>query len=366
MTPKLAGCAALLFLTACASAPPPPAQAVSVQVAPREPSEASRPPAPAVAQGPRGEAGVLEQLLASTSKASPDRPKLLRRLAETYVAIEAAAQREGEKGEPVARAARQKAIEHYEALAAEHPSFCAGGDKGCGDAVLFYLAYEYEQARETAKAQATYRELIKSWPQSRYLPNAFLAFAEAFFEEGARDPSKLALAERAYEQVLRFPPPENQVAGYAHYKLAYVYFNKGDTAQALAEMTKAIEVSEQTPRSPPQLARQARRDLVPIYAAGGDPARAYDFLASRSGDKPGESDKLHALLAALAQAYADQGKEEAAAEVYADWLSRGAGARTCTVVKEMDALAARAPRAQRIAAASAPLMKARVECATAP
>ena len=95
------------------------------------------------------------------------------------------------------------------------------------DEVLFHLAHEHEQDREPAEARKVYREIIKSWPLSRYLPHAYLAFAEMYFDEGVRDPPKLALAEKAYLEVLRFPPPDNTVAGYAHYKLAYVHFNRG-------------------------------------------------------------------------------------------------------------------------------------------
>jgi tetratricopeptide (TPR) repeat protein len=244
-----------------------------------------------------------------------------------------------------------------------------------GDEALFRLAHQHEQAGEPEQARRAYREILKSWPSSRYVPNAYLAFAEALFEEASRDPGKLAQAERAYQEVLRFPPPDNKVAHYARYKLAHVLWSRGDSARAIAEMTRAIAVADQYPTLPngASLAREARRDLVPIYAAGGDPARAYDFLAARSGDRPGESDKLHALLESLAQAYLDIGKLEAAAEVYVDWVSRGAGAKTCAVVKGVDAILGRAvgnpgatARVQTIVAASAPLMKARVECAGSP
>jgi tetratricopeptide (TPR) repeat protein len=241
--------------------------------------------------------------------------------------------------------------------------------------VLYALAHEHELAHEPDQALQAYREIVKRWPLSRYLPDAYLAFAEAAFEDATSDPGKLALAERAYQEVLRFPLPDNKVAGYARYKLAHVHWNRGDSAKALAEMTRVIEISEQHPGLPnaARLAREARRDLIPIYAAGGDPARAYDFLATRSGDKPGESDKLHALLETLAEAYLDVGKLDAAAEVYVDWLSRGAGNKTCAVVKGIDAVLGRAAgkpgttaRIQAILAASAPLMKARVACAAAP
>jgi hypothetical protein len=74
---------------------------------------------------PGREIPFLEQRLAATGKGSPERPRLLFRLAEAYAAVEAAAMHDGPKGEATARAARRRAIEHYAALAADHPSFCA-------------------------------------------------------------------------------------------------------------------------------------------------------------------------------------------------------------------------------------------------
>jgi tetratricopeptide (TPR) repeat protein len=372
MTPKLTAWAALLLLASCG---PPPAPVVE---GPAPPAPASGEPSARPAEAPPGrqpprvvaiggvEITALEQLYATSAEGSPDRPRLLRRLAEDYVALETAALRDNQP--EVAEQARRKAIERYTTLVTEHPSFCSSGDKGCGDEVLFRLAYEHEQAREMDEARKHYLEIIKRWPASRYAPNAYLGIAEMFFDEAARDPSKLAAAEKAYGEVLRFPPPDNKVAGYAQYKLAYVHWNKGNFGRALDEMSKAIEVSEAYPTLPisSKLAREARRDLVPIYAAGGDPAKAYDYLAARSGDKPGETERLHAMLEALAQAYVDTGKPESAVEVDLDWLRRGAGPKACAVVGQIDKLTAGSSKALLKASASAPLMKARVGCAAAP
>ena len=140
-------------------------------------------------------------------------------------------------------------------------------------------------------------------------------------------------------------------------------------------MSRAIEVSEASPKLPiaARISREARRDLIPIYAAGGDPTKAYDFLAAHSGDRPGKTEQLHGMLEALVQAYVDTGKPETAVEIYVDWLSHGAGPKTCAAVKGIDAVIARAAsvpgvhaKVQLAASASAPLMKARVECASTP
>jgi hypothetical protein len=137
-------------------------------------------------------------------------------------------------------------------------------------------------------------------------------------------------------------------------------------------MVQAIEVAEANPNQTAGVAEEARRELVSIYAGGGDPSQAYDLLAAHSGDRPGANERLHGALEALVSAYSRAGKPDEAMELAVDWLSRGAGTKTCAVVKTIDAVledAARRGRARArmlsTAAASAPLMKARVECASA-
>jgi TolA-binding protein len=314
----------------------------------------------------------LEQILAGTDPRSPERPAILWRLAEAYAKIAAAVDRSKPEGQDRARQARSRAIDHYRTLAAEHPRFCAGSNRGCGDEVLFYLAYELEQAGERAAAQKAYLELIKGWPQSRYVPNAYLGFGEAYFEEAQGDASKLALAEQAYRMVLRYPPPDNKVAGYARYKLGFVLWNKGDPAGGLAEMIQVLDLAERYPQLPgmPQLAKAARHDMIPLYAMSGHPAKAYDLFAAHSGDRPGEQKQLHRMLEEMAEAYSDTGKPDTAVQLCLDWLDRGAGASACAVVKRIDAIVARAggapARAHALAAGSAALAKARADCAAGP
>ena len=110
--------------------------------------------------------------------------------------------------------------------------------------MLYYLAYEYEQAQDLENARKVYYELIQKAPQSKYIPNAYLAFGELFFNEAQGDPSKWELAAQAYQEVIKYPPPNNKVFGYAHYKLAYVYWNKGEFPRALDEFKKTIDYGD--------------------------------------------------------------------------------------------------------------------------
>ncbi len=291
----------------------------------------------------------LERLYAQTKKNSADRPQLIRRLAEGYVELESAAQRDkiaadikaqdakkhkgnaakfksdASQAQKIAVAARQKAISYYSKMKDEYPTYSKI------DEVLYYLAYEYEQAQDYKNARSVYFELIQKAPKSPYIPNAYLAFGELFFQEAQGDPSKWDLAAAAYQEVCKYPPPNNKVYGYARYKLGYVHWNKGEYAPTLAEFKKVIEYGDTYKDLPnaTQLAKAARRDLVPVYAVSGAPEKAFNFFRPLSGDAAGETKKTIDMLNDLGLNYLDTGHYKEGIVLYKDLLSRDGGDKTC-------------------------------------
>ncbi|MFC1642763.1 tol-pal system YbgF family protein, partial [Myxococcota bacterium] len=278
----------------------------------------------------------LENLFAGTPKKSPDRPQLLRRLAEGYVELEAAAMRdkakadiqvqdsrarkrrnsrakmESAKANQIAKAARKKAIKYYTLMKNQYRNYSKL------DEVLYYLAYEYEQGKDLDNARKVYFELIEKAPTSTYIPNAYLAFGELFFQEAQGDPSAWDLAEQSYSKVGEYPPPKNKVYGYAHYKLGYVFWNKGDYRKALSQFKRVIEYGDQFSQLPnaKQLQKAARRDLIPVYAISGRPDVAYDFFKPLAGDKGGGDRKTIDMLNELGYAYLDTGHYPEAIDLY--------------------------------------------------
>ncbi|HEY2406370.1 MAG TPA: tetratricopeptide repeat protein [Polyangiaceae bacterium] len=291
----------------------------------------------------------LERLYHRTSKKSPDRPQLVRRLAEGYVELESAAQRDkiasdivaqdakkkggssgkaradSQQAEKIMKAARESAIRYYTMMKTDYPDYSKI------DEVLYYLAYEYEGGQDYKNARSVYYELIQKAPKSPYIPNAYLAFGELFFQEAQGDPSKWDLSAAAYKEVIKYPPPNNKVYGYARYKLGYVFWNKGEYINALNEFKKVIEYGDQYGDLPnaKQLAKAARRDTIPVYAVSGDPGKAYVFFKGLSGDKGGENQKTFDMLNELGLAYLDTGHYKEAIVLYRDLLSRDGGDRSC-------------------------------------
>jgi tetratricopeptide (TPR) repeat protein len=294
----------------------------------------------------------LESLFAATPANAVDRVQIVRRLAEDYVELEASAFREKTKAEierdafrkasnaaaagerqatanadgALTSAARAKAEILYGALVHDYPSYPQL------DEVLYYLAYEYEQGNQHDKARQTYFDLIRMRPDSKYIPNAYLAFGELFFDEAQGDPSQWENAKQAYVKVVGYPPPNNKVYGYAWYKLAYVFWNEGQYDKALHAFKKTIDfgVTFSELPSAAKLAESARRDILPVYALKGDPSAAHDFFHAISGDSSGSYERTFKMMDELGQNYLDTGHYPEAVVLYKDLIARDRlGDRTC-------------------------------------
>src|SRR4029077_14908059 len=88
------------------------------------------------------------------------------------------------------------------------------------DEVLFKLAYLLTSVKKEDQAREFFLRLIKDYPNSKYIPDAYLSFAEFYFEKGEMD-----AALKFYEKVEQFP--KSSVYPYAVYKKGWCYVNLG-------------------------------------------------------------------------------------------------------------------------------------------
>jgi tetratricopeptide (TPR) repeat protein len=200
------------------------------------------------------------------------------------------------------------------------------------DEVDYFLAYEFEQSGDAASARRSYYDLIVKMPGSRYVPAAYLAFGEMFFDEAQTDPTKWELAKQAYQKTIAYPPPDNRLYGYAWYQLAHTFANQGEQPQALNSLKKTIDFATQFPTLPGSdaLAQAARDDIIPIYLLAGDPNAAFNFFHNLAGDAPGSNDRTFGMMDALGAAYFRSGHFPEAAALYKDLDARDtAGDRAC-------------------------------------
>lgn len=214
--------------TAPTTAPSPPPSAPVAPVAPvatEEPVTEAPPPAPPsedaayiLARDPRAK-GTPRQValvetevrgLESLNAQSPSAP-VARRIMDGYAEI--ARLHTG----AAASQARSREILQADNILVTYPQYAAL------DEVRYYRALAYDQNGDLKNARSGYYELIKNSPQSKLVPHAYFAFGEMFFFEAQHgDPSKLALARQAYQEVLKYPPLTNSVHAYAKKRMAQI------------------------------------------------------------------------------------------------------------------------------------------------
>lgn len=162
------------------------------------------------------------------------------------------------------------------------------------DEALFYYAYTLQGAKYQKEARKVFGQLIKDYPSSKYIPEAYLAFADYYFNQNS-----LANAERFYEKVMQFP--KSSVFNYAMYKKGWVYLNLDQPQEAL-EMFFKVAQKTKNKKKYETLNRAAKKDFVRAYAEVGKPQMAYKAFQ--------RVDKKYSfnMMKILANIYLDQGK----------------------------------------------------------
>ncbi len=176
------------------------------------------------------------------------------------------------------------------------------------DMALFYYGYTLTSAKYMKEARSVYDQLLKNYPQSKYVPEAHLAFADYFFEQ-----NQLADAEARYKMVLKFP--KSQAYWYAYYKLGWVDLNLQKYQDALETFFKVAQNTANDPKNK-TLNAAAKKDFVRAYAEVGKADQALNAFK--------RVDQKYALdmLAILADLYLDQGKSDKAIFVFRELMKQ--------------------------------------------
>jgi tetratricopeptide (TPR) repeat protein len=250
---------------------------------------------------------VLKRLIDNTNDSDPDKPDLMFRMAELYNEQQRYynfrareidqklfdAQNAGNTGEAAKLKSQQDdfqkrenqwllaAVKQYLEVA-DHPEKFSAYKKM--DQVLFYLAYLLTQVKKEEAARKYFKRLIKDYPKSKFIADAFLSFGEYYFDQ-----KDLENALKFYDKVLQFP--ESRVYGYAKYKEGWCYYNLGDFKQALATFVSVVEMTNRGEGSANKanriaLGKEAKKDIVRSYArlAGAQPEKAWPFFQKTGGE----------------------------------------------------------------------------------
>lgn len=174
------------------------------------------------------------------------------------------------------------------------------------DKALFYYGYTLQGGKYMKEARTVYDKLLKNYPNSKYVPEAHLAFADYHFEN-----NQLAEAEDRYRKVLKYP--KSSAYWYAMYMMGWIDLNLSRHKDAL---TAFLKVAEATNNDKKQeiLNRAAKKDFVRAYAEIGKAEAAYQAFQ--------RVDRKYAftMLTMLGDRYMEQGKSEKAIYIFQELI----------------------------------------------
>ncbi|MFI5300423.1 MAG: tol-pal system YbgF family protein [Polyangiales bacterium] len=227
---------------------------------------------------------LVEQMLTSTTAASPTHATVVRRLAETYyelgrlkadaaVALSAqilATQKaKGDATDDLAKRAkarrmrdkcRVKAAEYYRRFLDDHAT------DPHADEVTYDLALQSDESTaddatdaeevklaKDAHDQAlkVFLELVKNYPSSPFVAPAYATYGDLYFDDAVAGKVTFDVALEAYGRVANIgDASDNGLWIYAHYKLGFVQWNLKSRADAIVELKRAIEAATKYSEQP--------------------------------------------------------------------------------------------------------------------
>jgi tetratricopeptide (TPR) repeat protein len=174
------------------------------------------------------------------------------------------------------------------------------------DMALFYYGYTLQGGRYMKEARAVYDKLLKNYPNSKYVPEAHLAFADYYFEQG-----QLADAEARYKQVLKFP--KSTAYWYAMYKMGWIHLNLSRFQDALETFFQVAQATKNDKKNE-ILNKAAKKDFVRAYSEIGKADKAFDAF------KRVDQKFAFNMLMILADLYTEQGKSDKGIYIYRELM----------------------------------------------
>ncbi len=201
---------------------------------------------------------------------------------------------------------RQQAINLYQQILQEYPTYQRK------DEVLFNLAYNMYELGKKTEAVAHYWDLIRQYPDSKFVPDAYVQLGEHFFNSNDLD-----RARKSYEKALGYNIP--QIYAFALYKLAWCDYNAGNYDVALDKFRKVVTYQEEgmntggkgDKKDKVQLKNEAMNDMILSFVALNQVDDAQKYYLQHASRK-----KAHRLMAKLGNTYFDSGKWDPSVRTY--------------------------------------------------
>jgi hypothetical protein len=187
--------------------------------------------------------------------------------------------------------------------------------------------------RSYDNARKVYLELIHNWPNSKYIPNAYLAFGELFFNEAQGDPSKWALAEQSYSEVVKYPRPTTRSSATRTTSSAYVALEQGRLREVgISEFKKTIDFGVQYSQLPNAHSSRSLRVATSSPSTRSPAIRRRPTTSSSplSGDTGvNRTTRRFKMMDDLGQNYLDTGHYNEGIALYQDLMNRDRGPKMC-------------------------------------
>ena len=199
---------------------------------------------------------------------------------------------------------QDKSIKLYKQILSSYSTFARA------DEATFYLASALKDTGQPKEALDQFTHLVKTYPESQYVPDAYVQIGEHYFDENNAYKALLA-----YQKATAYR--DSKMYGFALYKLAWCYYNVGeyrkaiDTMKSVVKYSTAAQQAGGTGKSNLQLQEEAFRDLVRFFADAGEMDEAYEYFKSL-----GKTDLIRDMLKRLASTYFEQGKFEDCIQTY--------------------------------------------------
>ncbi len=189
------------------------------------------------------------------------------------------------------------------------------------DEVLYYLGYDLMEMGEERKALVAYNRLVEKYPKSKYLPDAYLAFGEYYFNNSRAKREFLTKALDNYKKAASYV--DSNVYAFALYKEGWCYFNLAAYSKAM-DLWKAVVLYGEFSgaaalekvggaKGKSALIREARRDFVRAYERSGGTPEQSRVVFPEVAHNP---DDLWEMYKTLANLYYDNGNDRSAALAY--------------------------------------------------
>lgn len=189
------------------------------------------------------------------------------------------------------------------------------------DEVLYFLGNSLMDKGEDRNALTVFKRLIDKYKKSKYVPDAWLAFGEYYFNTSKGKREFVQRALQSYQRAAEFT--ENQGYMFAIYKQGWCYFNLADYDKAMERFAtvilygKTFGAAATDDKGGPKggkatLVKEARNDYVRTYERLGGAMEA----KAEFGKVTDNADERFEMLKKLADLYYGDGKDRDAAVAY--------------------------------------------------